>query len=58
MLNIDSSAIGLKGSPTLVTKIFSPEREKGEIIGDGMKDPKGTVELLVQKLIQKEILTF
>ncbi len=58
VLNIDSSAVGLKGSPTVVTKIFSPEREKGEIIGDGIKDPKGTVELLVQKLIQNEILAF
>ncbi len=58
VLNLDTFSVGLRGSPTWVTKIFSPEREKGEILGDGIKDPEGAVELLVQKLIQKEILNF
>lgn len=55
-MKLDESQIGLKGSPTLVKKIFSPEREKGEIIGDGVKDPEGAAKLLLEKLIQKEIL--
>jgi electron transfer flavoprotein beta subunit len=58
ILNLDLTTIGLKGSPTWVTKIFSPERGKSEIIGDGMKDPEGAANLLLQKLIQKEIISF
>jgi electron transfer flavoprotein beta subunit len=58
ILNLDASSVGLKGSPTWVKKIFSPEREKGEILGDGTNNPEGAVDLLVQKLIQKEILSF
>src|SRR6266702_1491432 len=38
-LQLDVGTIGLKGSPTWVSKIFSPERAQGEIIGDGMNDP-------------------
>ncbi len=57
-LCLDSSLIGLKGSPTKVTKIFSPQREKGEILGDGINNPKVAAQLLVQKLIQKEIFSF
>lgn len=38
VLNLDVNQIGLKGSPTAVRKIFSPEREQGEIIGDGAGD--------------------
>ncbi|HOJ13756.1 MAG TPA: electron transfer flavoprotein subunit beta/FixA family protein [Deltaproteobacteria bacterium] len=56
VMNLDVNKIGLKGSPTAVRKIFSPEREQGEIIGDGMKDPEGTAKLLVEKLVQKELL--
>ncbi len=56
VMNLDVNTIGLKGSPTAVRKIFSPEREQGEIIGDGMKDPGGTARLLVEKLVQKELL--
>lgn len=58
VLKLDKSQIGLKGSPTMVNKIFSPEREKGEIIGDGLNDPEGSAKLLVERLIQKEILLF
>lgn len=56
VLNLDVNQIGLKGSPTAVRKIFSPERDKGEIIGDGANDPDGTARLLVEKLVQKELL--
>ena len=33
-LKLDVQTIGLKGSPTWVSKIFSPERDQGEILGD------------------------
>ncbi len=56
VLNLDVNQIGLKGSPTAVRKIFSPEREQGEIIGDGAGDPNGTAKMLVEKLVQKELL--
>jgi electron transfer flavoprotein beta subunit len=55
-LVMDVQAIGLKGSPTWVSKIFSPERDKGEIIGDGQNDPMGTAALLVDKLMSKDLL--
>ena len=56
VLQLDVSSIGLKGSPTWVSRIFSPEREKGEIIGDGVNDPVGTAQLLVDKLLDKDLL--
>ena len=56
VLNLDVNSIGLKGSPTWVSRIFSPEREKGEIVGDGASDPKGTVKLLIEKLLKKDLL--
>ncbi|HOS97981.1 MAG TPA: electron transfer flavoprotein subunit beta/FixA family protein [Deltaproteobacteria bacterium] len=56
VMNLDVNQIGLKGSPTAVRKIFSPEREQGEIIGDGANDPDGTARILVEKLVQKELL--
>jgi electron transfer flavoprotein beta subunit len=57
VMNLDIQQIGLKGSPTAVRKIFSPEREKGEIVGDGANDPTGTAKILVDKLVQRELLT-
>ena len=56
VLKLDVTGIGLKGSPTWVSRIFSPEREKGEIIGDGLNDPKGTSRLLIEKLLSKDLL--
>ena len=56
VMNLDVNQIGLKGSPTAVRKIFSPERDKGEIVGDGANDPNGTAKVLVEKLIQRELL--
>ena len=56
VLKLDVSSIGLKGSPTWVSRIFSPERDKGEIIGDGVDDPAGTAHLLVDKLMSKDLL--
>lgn len=57
-LKLDEQTIGLKGSPTRVIKIFSPQREKGEIIGDGLNDPDGAAKLLIEKLLSKELLPF
>ena len=56
VLQLDVQTVGLKGSPTWVSKIFSPERDQGEIIGDGLKDPEGTIALLVEKLLSKDLL--
>lgn len=56
VLKLDEMTIGLKGSPTWVSRIFSPERDKGEIIGDGLNDPEGTAQLLIDKLISKDLL--
>jgi electron transfer flavoprotein beta subunit len=56
VLKLDGNTIGLKGSPTWVNRIFSPERDKGEIIGDGVNDPEGTTKLLIDKLLSKDLL--
>ena len=55
-LQLDGGPIGLKGSPTWVSKIFSPERAQGEIIGDGVNDPLGTAALLVERLVAQDML--
>jgi len=56
VLQLDVQTIGLKGSPTWVSKIFSPERAKGEILGDGYADPDGTAKMLIDKLLAKDML--
>ena len=51
---IDPKSAGLEGSPTLVKRIFTPERRgKGELI---QGDSKEAVDLLVDKLRQAKIL--
>lgn len=56
VLQLETVSVGLKGSPTWVSKIFSPERDKGEIVGDGYADPEGAVDLLLTKLMEKDLL--
>ena len=56
VLKLDEQTIGLKGSPTCVMRIFSPQREKGEILGDGYADPEGTARLLIDRLLAKDAL--
>ena len=56
VLKLDVNSIGLMGSPTWVSRIFSPQREKGEIVGDGARDPKGASLLLLKKLRSKDLL--
>ena len=56
-LELDPATIGLKGSPTKVNRIFSPQRAKGEIIGDGMNDPEATAGQLVARMMEKDLLS-
>lgn len=56
VLQLDEQTVGLKGSPTWVNKIFSPQRDPGEILGDGVHDPVGTANLLIEKLLSKDLL--
>ncbi|MFU8767294.1 MAG: electron transfer flavoprotein subunit beta/FixA family protein [Candidatus Methanoperedens sp.] len=55
-MGLREDTIGLKGSATQVRKIFSPRRERGEIIGDGVKNPQASARLLVERLKEKNIL--
>jgi electron transfer flavoprotein beta subunit len=52
-LDLDVNTIGLKGSPTWVSRIFSPQRTQGEFLGDGVQDPAGTARLLVERLLAR-----
>ena len=55
-MKLDGDTIGLKGSATQVRKIFSPERAKGEIVGDGINNPEEAAQLLLGKLIEKDLV--
>jgi len=55
-MELSEETIGLKGSATQVRKIFSPERAKGEILGDGASNPEEAACLLIDKLIEKDIV--
>jgi electron transfer flavoprotein beta subunit len=57
-LQLDIKQLGLKGSPTNVKKIFAPERAVGEIVGDGENNPEGTVQILIKKLIERDLISF
>jgi electron transfer flavoprotein beta subunit len=57
-MNLSVEEVGLKGSATQVRRIFSPQRSKGEILGDGMAQPDATANLLLAKLIEKDVITF
>lgn len=56
ILGLDVNTIGLKGSPTQVNRIFSPQREQGEILGNGVENPQQSIELLLEKLMQRDAL--
>jgi electron transfer flavoprotein beta subunit len=58
LLKLAPELIGLRGSATNVKRIFAPERKMGEILGDGEKDPQGAAQLLVQKLVERDLLSF
>lgn len=57
-LRLDATTVGLQGSPTWVSRIFSPERAKGQIVGNGEADPAGTARILVEILRGKDLLPF
>ena len=56
VMALDKSTIGLNGSATQVRRIFSPERAKGQIVGDGLNAPEEAAELLINKLVEKDLL--
>jgi electron transfer flavoprotein beta subunit len=55
-IRLREDTIGLKGSATQVRKIFSPERARGEIIGEGVNNPDEAARLLIDRLIEKGLL--
>lgn len=57
-MKLDESMVGLRGSATQVRRIFSPERVKGEILGDGLNEPEDAANLLLGNLIEKDVLYF
>lgn len=56
MLTFDTTQIGLKGSPTSVTKIFAPPGRSGGEIIDATQDPAATAASVVQKIFQQNII--
>ena len=55
-IQADPNLLGLKGSPTIVKKVFPPPgRKQGEVI-DGTNDPQAAAKWLTQKLIGAHIL--
>jgi electron transfer flavoprotein beta subunit len=56
-MQLNETTIGLKGSATQVRKIFSPERAKGEIITKNGDRPEETARLLIEKMIDKDLLS-
>ena len=57
VMKLPEETIGLKGSATQVRKIFSPERAKGEILGDGANKPEEAANLLIDTLLKKDIIS-
>lgn len=55
-LPFDAAQMGLKGSPTSVSRIFAPPSRSGGEIMDGMKDPEGIAASVVQKIFQQNII--
>ena len=56
-MQLDEETIGLRGSPTQVRRIFSPERVKGEMLGDGLNEPEGAANLLIDNLLERDIIS-
>ena len=56
VLRLPEEKLGLRGSPTSVKKIFAPQRQAGEIVGDAERDPEGAVQELIRKLIERDLL--
>jgi len=56
VMQLPKETIGLNGSATQVRRIFSPERAQGEILGEGIDDPDKVAQLLVGKLVEKDLI--
>jgi len=56
VMGLDPAGIGLRGSPTAVRKIFSPEREAGEMLGGPGTGPEEAAALLIERLAARELL--
>jgi len=55
-MGADPDLLGLKGSPTIVKKVFPPPgRKQGEIF-DGTADPRAAAKWLIQKLVSVRAL--
>ena len=55
-LAADDACLGLKGSPTMVARIFAPpERIGGEIIPGGVESPVEAVKVLVDKILNNKL---
>ncbi len=51
-IDAEPNLLGLKGSPTIVKKVFPPPgRKQGEVF-DGTSDPRAAAKWLVQKLVE------
>lgn len=56
MLPFNTAQMGLKGSPTSVSRIFAPPSKTGGEILDARKDPVGAVVNVVERMFQQNIL--
>jgi electron transfer flavoprotein beta subunit len=55
-LPYDAAQMGLKGSPTSVTRIFAPPSKSGGEIIDGTRDPVGAAANVVEKMFQQNMI--
>ncbi|MHB8124885.1 MAG: electron transfer flavoprotein subunit beta/FixA family protein [Desulfitobacteriaceae bacterium] len=55
-LPYDLTKMGLKGSPTSVSRIFPPPGKIGGDKIDGLSDPQGAAAVLVEKIFQENII--
>ncbi len=55
-LQFDATQMGLKGSPTSVSRIFAPPSRTGGEKIDGSKDSRGAAANVVEKLFQQNII--
>lgn len=55
-IEFDATQMGLKGSPTSVSRIFAPPARTGGDKIDGTKDPQGAAQVVVERLFQQNII--
>lgn len=58
VLRLSEDTIGLKGSATAVRRIFSPDRDKGQILsGDKVDDPDEAARRLIEVMVSKNLIS-